>query len=88
MGAHGATLPLVVVGDFNANAVDPNAPTFPTYQAAIDAGFVDAWSAAHGGDPGYTCCQAQNLLNATSSLNQRIDLALLRGGMSGSMMST
>jgi endonuclease/exonuclease/phosphatase family metal-dependent hydrolase len=75
----GATLPLVVVGDFNANAADPNDPTFPTYQAAIDAGFMDAWSAANGDDPGYTCCQAQNLLNATSSLDQRIDLALLRG---------
>jgi endonuclease/exonuclease/phosphatase family metal-dependent hydrolase len=77
-----ATLPLIVVGDFNANADDPGDPTFATYQAAIDAGFVDAWSEAHGGDPGYTCCQAQNLLNATSSLNQRIDLALLRGGVS------
>jgi endonuclease/exonuclease/phosphatase family metal-dependent hydrolase len=75
----GVTLPLVVVGDFNANADDPNDPTFPTYQAAIDAGFVDAWSAAHGADTGYTCCQAQNLLNATSSLDQRIDLTLLRG---------
>jgi endonuclease/exonuclease/phosphatase family metal-dependent hydrolase len=77
----GATLPLIVVGDFNANADDPGDPTFATYQAAIDAGFVDAWSEAHGGDPGYTCCQAQNLLNATSSLNQRIDLVLLRGGV-------
>jgi endonuclease/exonuclease/phosphatase family metal-dependent hydrolase len=77
-----ATLPLIVAGDFNANADDPGDPTFATYQAAIDAGFVDAWSAAHPGDPGFTCCQAQNLLNATSSLNQRIDLTLLRGGVS------
>jgi endonuclease/exonuclease/phosphatase family metal-dependent hydrolase len=77
----GATLPLIVAGDFNANADDPKDPTFATYQAAIDAGFVDAWSEANGGDPGYTCCQAANLLNPTSSLNQRIDLALLRGGV-------
>ena len=77
-----ATLPLIVAGDFNVNADDPGDPTFATYRAAIDAGFVDAWSAAHPGDPGSTCCQAQNLLNATSSLNQRIDLTLLRGGVS------
>lgn len=77
----GATVPLIVAGDFNANASDPGDPTFATYQAAIDAGFVDAWSAAHPGDPGFTCCQAQNLLNTTSSLDQRIDLALLRGGI-------
>jgi endonuclease/exonuclease/phosphatase family metal-dependent hydrolase len=78
----GATLPLIVVGDFNANAADLTDPTFATYQAAIDAGFVDAWSAAHPGDPGFTCCQAENLLNTPSSLNQRIDLALFRGGIS------
>ena len=36
---------------------------------------------AHGADPGYTCCQAQNLLNTTSSLDQRIDLVLSRGGV-------
>ena len=76
----GATLPLIVVGDFNANAADLTDSTFATYQAAIDAGFVDAWSAAHPGDPGFTCCQAENLLNTPSSLNQRIDLALFRGG--------
>jgi endonuclease/exonuclease/phosphatase family metal-dependent hydrolase len=40
----GATLPLIIVGDFNANADNPADPTFATYQAAISAGFVDAWS--------------------------------------------
>ena len=77
----GTTLPLIMAGDFNANADDQGDPSFPTYKAAINAGFVDAWSAAHGEDSGYTCCQAQDLLNATSSLNQRIDLVLLRGGI-------
>lgn len=77
----GATLPLIIVGDFNANADNPADPTFATYQAAISAGFVDAWSAAHPGDPGFTCCQSQNLLNPISSLDQRIDLVLLRGGI-------
>jgi endonuclease/exonuclease/phosphatase family metal-dependent hydrolase len=77
----GATLPLVMIGDFNANADDPGDPTFATYQAALDAGFLDAWSVVHGGDPGFTCCQAQDLMNVTSSLDQRIDLTLLRGGV-------
>jgi endonuclease/exonuclease/phosphatase family metal-dependent hydrolase len=77
----GTTLPLIMAGDFNANADDPTDPTFATYKDAIDAGFVDAWSAAHGNDPGYTCCQAEDLLNTPSSLNQRIDLVLLRGGI-------
>ena len=77
----GTTLPLVMAGDFNANADNSLDPTFATYQAAIDAGFADAWRTAHGADPGYTCCQAQNLLNATSSLDQRIDLVLSQGGV-------
>ena len=73
----GTTLPLVMAGDFNANADDSGDPTFATYEAALNAGFVDAWN----GDPGFTCCQAQDLLNVTSSLDQRIDLMLLRGGI-------
>jgi hypothetical protein len=48
---------------------------------SLGAGFVDAWSAANGADPGYTCCQNQNLLNFPSTLNQRIDLELLRGAI-------
>ncbi len=77
----GTTLPLIMAGDFNANADDSTDPTHATYEDAINAGFVDAWSAAHGNDAGYTCCQAQDLLNDPSSLNQRIDLVLLRGGI-------
>jgi endonuclease/exonuclease/phosphatase family metal-dependent hydrolase len=75
------TLPLVMAGDFNANADDVGDPTFATYEAALNAGFVDAWNRLHDGDPGFTCCQGQDLLNVTSSLDQRIDLMLLRGGI-------
>jgi endonuclease/exonuclease/phosphatase family metal-dependent hydrolase len=78
---NGTPLPLILAGDFNANADDSLDPTYATYQAAIDAGFVDAWSAANGTDPGYTCCQNQNLLNFPSTLNQRIDLELLLGAI-------
>jgi endonuclease/exonuclease/phosphatase family metal-dependent hydrolase len=73
------TLPIVLSGDFNARADDPSDPTHATYQAAIDAGFTDAWVKARIADPGFTCCQNSNLSNATTGLNTRIDLILLRG---------
>jgi hypothetical protein len=40
---------------------------------------VDAWSARHPSDPGFTCCQATNLLNPTATLTERVDLVLTRG---------
>jgi hypothetical protein len=40
--------------------------------------FEDAWKKAHPNKPGFTCCQDQNLLNAASKLNHRIDLILFR----------
>lgn len=75
-------LPIVFVGDFNTVASDPTHPTFPTYQLFIDAGFTDAWKQKHPSLPGYTCCQAANLLNPVSALNVRIDLVLTRGAVS------
>jgi endonuclease/exonuclease/phosphatase family metal-dependent hydrolase len=73
------TLPVVLSGDFNARADLATDPTHPTYKAAIDAGFTDAWLKARMADPGFTCCQNPSLNNATTALNQRIDLVLLRG---------
>ena len=55
-------------------------PSFPGYQAMINAGFTDAWQSKRAPDPGFTCCQAENLLNPTSLLDHRIDLVLFRGG--------
>jgi endonuclease/exonuclease/phosphatase family metal-dependent hydrolase len=78
---NGTALPLIMAGDFNANSEDALDPTNTTYQAAINAGFVDAWSAANGKDPGETCCQNQNLLNFPSTLSERIDLELLLGAV-------
>lgn len=73
------TLPVVLSGDFNARADNVSDPTYATYKAAIDAGFSDAWLKARTGDPGFTCCQSPSLTNATTGLNQRIDLVLTRG---------
>jgi endonuclease/exonuclease/phosphatase family metal-dependent hydrolase len=72
-------MPVALVGDFNAVADDPADASFPTYEAAIAAGFADAWRARHPREAGFTCCQAADLLNAVSQLDQRIDLVFLRG---------
>ena len=79
ISAETGVFPIVMAGDFNANADDPLDPTYATYQAAINAGFADAWTAANRSVPGYTCCQNQGTLNFPSALDQRIDLELLRG---------
>jgi endonuclease/exonuclease/phosphatase family metal-dependent hydrolase len=73
------TLPVVFAGDFNATADTGLDPTFATYQSIINAGFVDAWRQTRFPDPGFTCCQAPNLLNTTSALSHRSDLILFRG---------
>jgi len=75
-GPGASPLPLVFVGDLNS-ASDG---TGVTYNSLISAGFVDAWAEEGRGD-GFTCCQADDLLNSVSSLSQRIDLVLLRGAV-------
>jgi endonuclease/exonuclease/phosphatase family metal-dependent hydrolase len=77
--AANTSLPVVIAGDFNISAGDSLDPSFPAYQAMINAGFNDAWKIKRAPDPGFTCCQADNLLNPTSLLSQRIDLVLFRG---------
>ena len=60
--------PLVLVGDFNAR---PD-------QVGMPSDLVDAWL-SNPGDPGYTCCQAADLLNPESLLDERIDYIWVRG---------
>jgi len=74
--AGNTTLPLVFAGDFNTAANDPSHPSHVIYQALINAGLTDAWER---GNPGFTCCQDEDLLNAKSKLSFRIDLILFRG---------
>lgn len=82
-GPGSTTLPIVWVGDFNSDADGTAVTGLPsataTYGAIIDSGFSDAWSVRHPSDPGFTCCQAINLLNPTSTLTERVDLVLTRG---------
>ena len=77
-GPANTTMPVVIAGDFNANADNPNDPTFATYQEMIGNSFGDAWAATHPDNPGFTW----DLNNtATSPLNQRIDFIFFRDGV-------
>jgi endonuclease/exonuclease/phosphatase family metal-dependent hydrolase len=70
--------PVILVGDFNSQA-EP-ADSTETYDLIANAGFTDAWTLRD--DPavaGFTCCQANDLRNATSELATRIDLIWLLG---------
>lgn len=62
----------IVLGDFNLT------PGTATYDVIVKAGFVDGWH--DSGDPGFTCCQADDLRNEMSQLDQRIDLLFTHGG--------
>ena len=68
-------LPVVFIGDFNSNA---DGTGTPTYTKLIDAGFIDAWTIKGKGN-GFTCCQADDLLNKDSSLTERTDFVMFRG---------
>lgn len=72
--AAASPLPVVLLGDFNSAA---DMTQTPTYANIVAAGFDDAWH--HLGDPGYTCCHEKDLLNATSTLDQRLDIVFLYG---------
>jgi Endonuclease/Exonuclease/phosphatase family len=69
----GEPRPVIMVGDFNAT------PQSPTYAAFAAAGYVDPFAVLHPAASGFTCCQVDDLLNATSVLYERVDHALLKG---------
>ena len=62
---------MILLGDFNTQAVDGAA-----YQLLRGAGYTDVWRADSAG---YTCCQAPDLRNAESTLDQRIDQVFIKG---------
>ena len=77
---------LVVVGDMNSDPKDPNIPgplplpapfnsgIVTPYHQFVEAGFTDIWELRPGNPPGDTCCQAEDLTNRVSTLDQRIDM--------------
>ena len=72
--------PLVLLGDFNS-AAEGGALASPTYERLLDAGLVDAWRAVAEDDDGSTWGQANDVANRVSTLDQRLDLVLLAGGV-------
>lgn len=76
-------LPVVLVGDLNSDADAPAVtgvvPDTETYSDILAGGFADGWTATHPRQPGYTCCEAEDLLNVKPTLDQRIDYVLTRG---------
>ena len=62
--------PVIGLADFNASGDSP------IYENFLGGGFQDAWSQVYPHDPGFSCCQAENLLNSASQLSTRIDRIL------------
>jgi endonuclease/exonuclease/phosphatase family metal-dependent hydrolase len=65
--------PVICLGDFNASGDST------IYENFLQVGFQDAWSLAHPHNPGFSCCQAEDLLNPASQLSIRIDRILFHG---------
>lgn len=76
------THPLVLLGDFNSSPtdpIDPNTGIVPPYQQLSWAGYIDAWlQGEDAAEPGFTCCQSEDLSNQVSQMNERIDYIFYR----------
>jgi endonuclease/exonuclease/phosphatase family metal-dependent hydrolase len=75
-------MPTFMVGDFNS-AANPNAPAESktgTYRMLLNAGFDDLWlrGKSRFTNNGLTCCQASDLENTGSELDQRLDILFAR----------
>ncbi len=67
---------VILAGDFNNGPANvPLEPFFfPTAYEQLSVEFTDTWNLRHGKGRGLTCCQAADLLNDPSSLDERIDI--------------
>lgn len=75
----GTTLPVALLGDFNANA-EAGQDHYPTTDVILGAGFVDAWHALHPFDAGYTWpLHGEDAYPPSAQPYERIDLIFLRG---------
>jgi endonuclease/exonuclease/phosphatase family metal-dependent hydrolase len=75
----GTTMPVALLGDFNANA-EPGQDHYPTTDVILEAGFVDAWHALHPLDTGYTWpLHGEDPSTSSEQPYERIDLIFLRG---------
>lgn len=69
--------PLVVMGDFNSDALGGDTQT---YARLLSSGLRDAWRAVRD-DAGCTCCHSPDLRDPTTTLTKRIDHVLVRGSV-------
>ena len=76
-GPAATSLPTILLGDLNSRA---DGTGTPTHANLLDAGFKDAWSEAHPGDVGLTCCHGDDLRQVGGPFYSRIDYVLLRNG--------
>jgi endonuclease/exonuclease/phosphatase family metal-dependent hydrolase len=67
----------ILVGDINSR---PIRTTPTTYSTILDAGYVDTWMELTT-DPGATCCQSDDLMNAADASTGRIDMIFSRGDL-------
>lgn len=75
-GPANTTLPVILVGDLNSYLGESG--PFLAYANLIGSGFVDTWTQANPSNPGFTCCNAADLLNLTPTLVVRVDHILTR----------
>jgi endonuclease/exonuclease/phosphatase family metal-dependent hydrolase len=73
-------MPVILVGDLNSDADNPDPALSPAYRILVNAGFLDIWSTIHPGDPGLTWpLHGEDPFTPSSSPNQRIDLIFAQG---------
>jgi endonuclease/exonuclease/phosphatase family metal-dependent hydrolase len=78
-GPTATSLPVVLAGDFNADAANP---TDPTYQLLLSGGFSDGWVETNPNLPGLTWPLFLENPFAYTPPTQRLDLVLTRGAIS------
>ena len=71
-------LSLIVLWDINSSPEQADITGITTiitpYHQFVDSGFYDVWELRPGKVPGYTCCQAEDLVSRQSLLTERIDM--------------
>jgi len=77
----GETRPVVLVGDFNSRPGPASDPNTATYRLFTGNGYVDTFGAVNPGVDGFTCCQAPDLANPVSLLDERVDHLFLKGAL-------
>jgi endonuclease/exonuclease/phosphatase family metal-dependent hydrolase len=75
-GPTAASDPVVLAGDFNADAENP---ADPTYQLLLSGGFSDAWETVSPNKPGFTWPLFLESPFIFTTPTQRLDLVLTRG---------